>query len=185
MWSIRLTSRSKMDTLIALAFSQATRVMFSAPTHALNIEAVASSGSPGAISHLLDATAAANIIAEARSLVIGRLEDGLIAQVHPSGVRTISFAKKAELLLPLRTNNGQLLSPLAKCHWDWSLPVGSVICTAAVGLGHVFLGVARNGGRSPCLMVLKQSSLEYRSGGLSVVSTAELGAELSCIAIPN
>lgn len=181
-WSIRLTSRAKMDTLIAMAFSQATRVLFSAPAHALHSDSVGSSGS-GTISHLLDATAASEFVADARSLAVGRLEDGLIAQVHPSGVRTVLFAKKSELRLPLRTKNGILLTRLFKCFWDWSLPVGHVISTATIGAGYVFLGVARSGGRSPCLFVLKQTSTAYRSGGLSIVSKTELSAELSCITV--
>lgn len=182
-WSVRLSSQAKLDTLIALSFSQATRILYSVPPYAVRDDVNLSSSVNDTISHLLDASASSKILEDTRSLIVGRLEDGLIAQVHPYGVRTILFSKKSELQLPLLTENGQLLTPLAKHFWDWAIPDGHVISTAAVGGGYVFLGVARSGCRSPRLIVLKQSLIDESCEKLTVVSSAELSAELSCISL--
>lgn len=182
MFPIRFTSDSAYHAGLALTFAERTGILYSTPV--IENDKAAGEDEVPAIANLIDGTEATGLISFVRTISIGALEDGILAQIHERGVR-LMFLKAADDLPANRSiEAGVLKESLHERVMDWSPPDGGFISVGTIGAGFVIVCVIQKGGQRPLLCLLKLHPGDIAKG-LVLVSSDVLEQELSTICIPE
>jgi Mono-functional DNA-alkylating methyl methanesulfonate N-term/CPSF A subunit region len=179
MWSLRPTRGAQHHIFIVLTFADSTGVFLPAPC-------LPSKYDSGSVARLLDVSTASSILLHCRTIAIGRVQDGMIAQVHRQGVRLVELARASELSEPVSEVNGAVSGPLARATYDWNSPDSSIVSVGCVGIGYVVLCLMKPG-QNPriALLQLRESKPNSVTSGLEsrlhVIDIADLESEFSCL----
>lgn len=181
MFPIRFTKDSVYHAGISLTFAQSTGILYSVPT---DTEAqTEGEGDMPAIAKLIDGTEATGIHSKVKTIAIGALEDGVLAQIHENGIRTILLKKTDKLPAERLIKDDVLKESICEHVVDWTPPEGGFISVGTIGAGFALVCIMRNGReRRPLLCLLKLFSDES-SKRLVIVSSVPLEQELSCVSI--
>lgn len=182
MFPIHFTKDSVFHAGISLSFAQSSGILYSVTVDPE--EQMEAEDSASVVAKLIDGTEATGIRSDLRTIAIGALEDGVLAQVHENGVRVILLKKMNKLPRERIIANGILKESLYEHIVDWTPPEGGFISVGTVGCGFALVCVIRNGQECPLLCLLKLYPNEF-SKGLCMVSSTPLEQELSCVSIPE
>lgn len=183
-WPIRFTKDSKYDAGLLLTFAETTGILYSVPL-TMPEQMQQRDGVP-AVAELVSGTRATNLRSDVRTITVGALEDGILAQVHEGGMRLLYLKSVDEVPSQLQSaiKDGELTESICKRTLDWEPPDGGFISVGAIGAGCALVCVVRRGQQMPLLCLLKLYPGDF-SKGIVVVSTAVLDHELSSIVIPE
>lgn len=184
MWALRFTKNAVFDAAIALTFAQDTRLLLSVPVSPFEHTRATMTGSGPKIANLIDGTRASELVLGRRTIRIGLLEDGVIAQIHESGIRLVFLKKAGDIDMADYVSNGTLRESICDCTMDWVPPTGCFISVGTIGAGFILISVIQQHS-SPCVLYLLKCYPGDPSLGLCVVSSSQLNYELSCIEIPE
>lgn len=180
MFPIRFTKGSVYHAGISLTFAQSTGILYSVPID--TEEQMEGEDDAPAIAKLIDGTKATGIHSSVRTIAIGVLEDGVLAQVHENGIRTILLKKTDKLPTERLIEDGVLMESICENVVDWTPPEGGFISVGTIGAGFVLVCVIQNAEKHPLLCLLKLTPDDFNNG-LCIVSSVPLEQELSCISI--
>ena len=183
-WPIRFTKDAKHDAGLLLTFAASTGILYSVPT-SISEQMQQPDGLP-AVAKLVSGAHATSARSDVRTIAVGALEDGILAQVHENGIRVMYMKTIDEVPLQLQSAvvNGELTDSICKRAMDWEPPDDGVISVGAIGEGFALVCVVRKGLQRPLLCLLKLYPGDF-SKGVFVVASEVLEHELSCIEIPE
>lgn len=184
MWSLQFTSSATHDSAIVFSFAEATRLLLSVPSPDL-MSSTFELGKAPMVGSLIDGTESSGLVTTTRSIRVGLLQDGVIAQIHARGVRLVNLKNASEIELSDLVINGVLSSNLYEAVADWLPPDDSFISVGAIRGGFVAISVIHKKSMKGTLVLLKYVSNSSKHGWLTVVSSTDLEHELSCIEIPD
>lgn len=183
MWSVRFTKTSLYDSAIVLTFAQATRLLLSVPAGDDENDDGEGAGSTPKIGSLIDGTVSTNILSGRRSLCVGLIEDGILAQIHEDGILLIYLKKAGNVDMSDYIDDGELTESICERTIEWTPPKDCFISVGTIGAGFILISVIQ---RRPwkCILYLLKVHPGDSALGLCVVSTTEIADEVSCIEIP-
>lgn len=184
MWSVRFTKKATFDAAVILTFAQHTRALLSVPVSTFENTRSKVTGSAPNIARLVDGTDALDLLADCRTICIGLIEDGVLAQIHEGGVRLMFLRKADDNDLSDFISSGVFHESLCEHTMQWTPPFGWFISVGTIGAGFILVSVIRKNS-SQCVLYLLKCYPGDPSLGLFVVSSIELDHELSCIEIPE
>lgn len=182
-WPIRLTRDSKYDAGLLLSFAQASGLFLSLPPDTSGHDSDRSQES-STIAQLVDGTDAMGILSIRRTIEVGVIEDGVIAQIHEDGVRFVFLREAGDVDLTGKVVGNSLRQPLYSKILDWHPPEEGVISVGTIGAGFIIVSLVRPTGLKPMLYMLKCFP-SAPTRGLCIVASTMLDHELSCIKIPE
>lgn len=183
MWSIRFSSDTTFDAAIVFSFAEATRMLLSVPSEDMMSDDNFGMGEAPKVANLIDGTDCSGLLATTRSIRVGLLQNGVMAQIHANGIRLVLLKAAADIYLSDLIINGILSTPFCDQTIDWSPPEGSSISVGAIRAGYIAVSIVHKKSMAGNLVLLK-----FFPGNpereLTVVSSMTLERELSSIEIP-
>lgn len=183
MWSIRFASHATFDAAVVFSFAEATRMLLSVPSDDATSDDDYGIREVPKVANLIDGTESIGLIASKRSIRVGLLQNGVIAQIHADGVRLMLLKTAADINLSDLIINGVLSTSFCDETIDWTPPDGCFISVGAIRAGYIAVSVVHKKSTSGDLVLLKFFS-DNPQRELTVVSSTTLEHELSAIEFP-
>lgn len=184
MWSLRFTKNALFDAAIVLSFAQATRLLLSVPVPVEEQTEDEEAGIPSKLARLVDGTVASGLLSDRRTIDVGLVEDGVIAQIHEQGIRLVFLKRAGDVHVRDDLSNDEMKESICENTMDWAPPVGCFISVGTMGAGFILVSVLQKESAS-CVLCLLKCYPSDPSLGLCVVSSTEMERELSSITIPE
>ncbi|CAN8062546.1 unnamed protein product [Agarophyton chilense] len=183
MWPLQFTKDCTSDAGLLLTFADMTGLFLTVPPEGIGHHSRRPHEN-SIVAQLVDGTDAVGILSTCRTIELGVIEDGVIAQIHEKGIRFISMKKANDVDLIGKIVNNSVREPLYSKILDWHPPEEGNISVGSIGAGFILVSLVRLHGLKPILYLLKCFPSEP-TRGLCVVASAILDHELSCIKVPE
>ncbi|KAI0565310.1 CPSF A subunit [Gracilaria domingensis] len=182
-WPLQFTKDASFDTGLLLTFAEMTGLFLTVPPEGIGHH----SRQPlenSVVAQLVDGTDAVGILSTCRTIELGRIEDGVVAQIYEKGIRFIFMKKACDVDLIGKIVNNSVRESLYSKILDWHPPEEGTISVGTIGAGFILVSLVRPHGLKPILYLLKCFPSEP-TRGLYIVASAILDHELSCIKVPE
>eukprot|EP00178_Gracilaria_changii_P019201 TRINITY_DN557_c0_g1_i1.p1 TRINITY_DN557_c0_g1~~TRINITY_DN557_c0_g1_i1.p1 ORF type:complete len:1737 (-),score=227.84 TRINITY_DN557_c0_g1_i1:644-5854(-) len=182
-WPLKFTKDAAYDAGLLLTFAEMTGLFLTVPPEDTGHRS-REPREDSVVAQLVDGTESVGILSTCRTIEIGVIEDGVVAQIYEKGIRFIFLKKACDVGLIGKIANNSVRQSLYSKILDWHPPEEGTISVGTIGAGFILVCLVRPHGLKPVLYLLKCFPSEP-TRGLCIVASAILDHELSCIKVPE